>query len=177
VVLHLPLLFCHPLETTNASDVLNLVEDFLTADKLEQVWRCFAQMGNCYDRGAIRLLTLVKQKNPEEIGMHCINHWEALISNTMSPPLKQALDCGNKVVSCIKTSALNTRLFRKLCPDMDAKYDSLLFHTSVRWLSKRNMLIRLACLLLEIIEFVKIQHNKNWRLIFLTYCFETNWHS
>jgi len=78
----------------------------------------------------------------------------------MSQPLKQALDCAIKVVNYIKTSALNTRLFQKLCHDMDAEYDSLLFHTSVRWFSKGNMLIRLARLLPEVIEFLKIQHKQ-----------------
>jgi len=53
-----------------------------------------------------------------------------------------------------------SRLFRKLCQDTDAEYDSLLFHTSVRWLSKGNMLIRLARLLPEVIEFLKIQHKQ-----------------
>jgi len=76
----------------------------------------------------------------------------------MSQPLKQTLDCAIKVVNYIKASALNTRLFRKLCQDMDAEYDSLLFHTSVRCLSNGNMLIRLARLLPEVIEFLKIQH-------------------
>jgi len=43
---------------------------------------------------------------------------------------------------------------------MDAEYDSLLFHSSVRWLSKGNMLILLACLLPQVIEFLKIQHKQ-----------------
>ena len=60
----------------------------------------------------------------------------------------------------MKASALNTRLFRKLCQDIDAEYDSLLFHTSVRWLSKGNMLIMLARLLPHVIEFLKIEHKQ-----------------
>ena len=43
----------------------------------------------------------------------------------------------------MKSLALNTRLFSKLCKDMDAKHTSLLYHTQVRWLSKGNMLSRI----------------------------------
>ena len=86
-------------------------------------------------------LTLVKQKNPNVIGTRYIIHREALTSRTMSLSLKQALDWAIKVINYIKTSTLNSRLFRKLCKDMDAEYDSLFYHTSAYWLSKSNMLI------------------------------------
>jgi len=94
------------------------------------------------------------------MGMHCIIHREALTAKTMSQSLKQTLDCAIKVVNYMKASALNTRLFRNLCQDMDAEHDSLWFHTSVRWLSKGNMLILLARLLPHVIEFLKIQHKQ-----------------
>ena len=156
-------LICHPLKTTTkASVVLKLVDDFFTAENLD--WN---KLGSVCSDGAPAMLevrsgflTLVKQKNPKIIGTHCIIHQEALASRTMSQPLKQALDCATKVVNYVKASALNTRLFQKLCQDMDAEYDSLLFHTSVRWLSKGNILIRLARLLPEVIEFLKIQHKQ-----------------
>ena len=43
---------------------------------------------------------------------------------------------------------------------MGAEYESLLFHTSVRWLSRGNMLIRLVRLLPDVIEFLEIQHKQ-----------------
>ena len=92
--------------------------------------------------------------------MHCIIHREALASRTMPPSLKQTLDYAIKVVNYIKSSALNARLFEKLCHDLGAEYESLLFHTSVRWLSRGNMLIRLVRLLPEVIEFLEIQHKQ-----------------
>ena len=46
---------------------------------------------------------------------------------------------------------------------MEAKYESLLFHTSVRWLSKENMLISLVCLLLEVIKFLEVQHKQEMK--------------
>ena len=45
-----------------------------------------------------------------------------------------------KVVNYVKSSALNTRLFSKLCKNMDADHTAILYHTQVRWLSKGNML-------------------------------------
>ena len=45
---------------------------------------------------------------------------------------------------------------------MDAEYDSLLFH-SLHWLSKENMLNRLAHLLPEVNEFLEIQHKQELR--------------
>ena len=108
-------------------------------------------------------LTVVKQKNHNVIETHGIIHREALASRTMSPTLTQALDCAIRVVNYIKASALNSRLFRKFCQDMDGEYDSLLYHTSVRWLSKENMLFRQVGLLPEVSGFLDIQHKNKMK--------------
>ena len=50
----------------------------------------------------------------------------------------------------VKGSALNTRLFRNLCKEMDAIHDSFLYYTQVRWLSTGNVMIRFHDLLGEI---------------------------
>ena len=46
-------------------------------------------------------------------------------------------------VNFVKASSTNTKLFAKLCKEIDSAYETLLFHKSVRWLSKGNML---ACI-------------------------------
>lgn len=69
----------------------------------------------------------------------------------------KTLDPSIKIINYIKASALNTRLFRKLCKDMESEHQNLLYHTSVRWLSKGNMLNCLVLLLQEVIEFLEIQ--------------------
>ena len=46
---------------------------------------------------------------------------------------------------------------------MDAEYDSLLYHTSVRRLSKGNRLIRLVRLFPEVSEFLDIQHKNKMK--------------
>ena len=57
-----------------------------------------------------------------------------------------------KVVNYVKSSALNTRLFSKLCKDMDANHTALLYHTQVCWFSKGNIL----SLFFELREEVKL---------------------
>ena len=162
------LLFCRPLETTTkAADVLKLIENFFEEEELD-----WDKVGSICTDGAPAMLgarsgflELVKRKNSNVIGTHCIIHREALASRTMSLPLKQTLDSAIKVINYINASALNTRLFKKLSHDMGAEYESLLFHTSVRWLSKGDMLIRLVRLLPEVIKFIEIQHKKELKAV------------
>ena len=56
--------------------------------------------------------------------------------------MKDKLAIAIRVVNFVKTSATNTRLFNHLCKEMDSAYETLLFHTAVRWLLKGNMLGR-----------------------------------
>ena len=56
------------------------------------------------------------------------------------------------MVNFIKSSALNTRLFRLLCQEFDDEQIILLFHTEVRWLSRGNM-SRVHSLRKEMAEF------------------------
>lgn len=139
------LLFCRPLATTTkAGDVMDLISAFFEKEGLE--WDKL--VGVCTDGAPAMLgsrsgfVTLVKQKNPSVVAIHCMIHREALVSKTLPEPLKSVLKHAIKTVNCIKSSALNTRLFRELCKDADAQHFDLLFHTEVRWLSKGNMLSR-----------------------------------
>ncbi|XP_068234129.1 protein FAM200B-like [Palaemon carinicauda] len=66
-------------------------------------------------------------------------HRETLDSKTVPKNLHDAMAVVINIVNYVKGSALNTRLFREPCRDMDANHTDLLFHTQVRWLSKGNM--------------------------------------
>ena len=79
-------------------------------------------------------------------------HKAALVSKTIPKRLHEHMSVIIKVVNYVKSSALNTRLFSKLCKDMDADHTALLYHTQVRWLSKENMLSRIF----ELSEEVKL---------------------
>ena len=89
------------------------------------------------------LISLVKQKNPAIQGTHCMIHKAALVLKTIPKRLYEYMSVVSKVVNYVKSSALNTRLFSKLCKDIDADHTALLYHTEVRWLSKGNMLSRI----------------------------------
>ena len=130
-------LFCQPLETTSkAVDVFQMLIDFF--DKTELSWsKLLAPAMIGANSG---LISLVKQKIPAIQGTHCMIHKAALVSKTIPKRLHERMSVVIKVVTYVKSSTLNTRLFSKLCKDMDADHTALLYHTQVRWLSKRNML-------------------------------------
>ena len=155
-------LFCKPLQTTTkAQDVMDLINDFFEDSNIS--WESL--VGVCTDGAPAMLgcrsgfVTLVKQKNPAVESTHCLIHKEALASRTLPKNFKQHLETVIKVVNFIKGSALNTRLFRRLCEGMEADHESLLFHTQVRWLSKGNMLQRVLELFDEVVAFLRAQEN------------------
>ena len=94
-------------------------------------------------------------------------HRQALACKTMPPQLFEMMSTIIKTVNFIKSSALNTRLFRKLCEDMTATHKTLLFYTQVSWLSKGNVLKRVLILLPEIKLFLD-QHAKHEFLAIIT---------
>uniref|UniRef100_UPI00358DE3FE protein FAM200C-like n=1 Tax=Myxine glutinosa TaxID=7769 RepID=UPI00358DE3FE len=110
-------------------------------------------------------VTLVKKKNPDVITTHCLIHREALASKTLPAALKVTLETVIRVVNHIKGGALNTRLFRQLCQDMDSAHQDLLFYTSVRWLSKGNVLARVFELFDELQVFLAAQGKKTEQLL------------
>ena len=82
----------------------------------------------------------VKELAPGAASVHCTIHRQALASQPLPSGLQSALDIAIKMVNFVKESALNTRLFSKLCKNMSADNSKLLYHTDMRWLSKGNML-------------------------------------
>ncbi len=158
------LLFCSPLETTTqAADVMQLVDAFFEEEGLD-----WGKLVHACTDGAPAMLgarsgfaKLLKQKNPKAVTLHCIIHREALASRTMTQPLKEALETAIGVVNFVKASALNTRLFRRLYQNMESDYEGLLFHTTVRWLSKGDMLNRLVHLLPEVTQFLEERNKRD----------------
>ncbi|XP_045121984.1 protein ZBED8-like [Portunus trituberculatus] len=117
--------------TTKAVDVMAVVADFF--EELGLDWNNLE--GVCTDGGPnmlgsrSRFITLVKQKQPDLKGTHCMIHREAFASKTVPKNLHDDLTVIINIVNYVKGSALNTRLFRELCRDMDANHTALLFHT------------------------------------------------
>lgn len=158
------LLLSSVLETTSKGiDLMQIISNYFENHDLK--WEKL--VGFCTD-GAPAMLgcrsglaTLVKEKNPStlttHIGIHAIViHRQALATKTLPEELANVLKLAIKLVNFVKSKALNTRIFKKLCVGLDSEYATLLFHTEVRWLSKGNMLKRLY----ELKEEMKIFLNE-----------------
>ena len=154
------MMLCCPLETTTkADDVLAVVSTFFEENNLS--WDRL--VGVCTDGAPAMLgsrsgfITKIKQKSPSAVGTHCVIHCEALTARTLPVELMNSLNSVIKIVNFIKGGALNTRLFARLCHDIGADHEALLFHTNVRWLSKGNMLERFYELKDEVKLFLEDQ--------------------
>ena len=152
--------YYHPMEScTTATAIFDDVSNFFQENQLS--WDSLT--GVCTDEAPAMLglqsgfTTRVKEKNPSVVGTHCILHREALASRTLPAEMRDVLNVAIKVVNFIKAGALNSRLFKLLCKDMESEHEALLFHTNVRWLSKGNMLGRLYELREEVAMFLDLQ--------------------
>jgi len=77
------------------------------------------------------------------LSSYCYIHRQNLLSKKMEPELNEVLSQFVKIIHCIRTSALNTRLLKALCNEMGSDHQNLLFHSEVLWLSRGEFLKRL----------------------------------
>jgi hypothetical protein len=82
---------------------------------------------------------LIKTVAPNAIGTQCVIHRQVLAARTLPSGLKQIMSLVIQAVNFIKSSALNSRNFTKLCFEMNAESTQLLLHTEVKWLSKGSL--------------------------------------
>ena len=101
---------------------------------------------------------LVKKEAPQVNVTHCFLHRYALASKTLPENLRQVLSDSVKIVNLIRVRRINHGIFKKLCQEMGAVHEVLLYHTEVRWLSRGQVLKRLFELRKEVFAFLK---NKN----------------
>ena len=92
-------------------------------------------------------------------------HRFALAAKLLPPGIKTSLNLVVKMVNYIKTSALNSRLFKVICEDIGSEYTSLLFYTEVRWLSRGNTTTRLFVLRKELLQFFQIKNHKFQKIL------------
>ncbi|XP_077093644.1 protein FAM200C-like [Siphateles boraxobius] len=98
--------------------------------------------------------TLLKERVPQVLTVHCMLHRHNLAAKNLSPSLHQSLNIAARAINKIKAHALNDRIFRQLCGENDEAFQRLLLHTEVRWLSKGNCLARLCELFTSVLEFL-----------------------
>jgi hypothetical protein len=80
---------------------------------------------------------LIKIVALNAIGTHCVIHRQVLAAKTLPSGLKQSVVI--QAVNFIKSSALSSRIFTKLCFEMKAESTQRLLHTEVKWLSKSRL--------------------------------------
>ena len=90
-------------------------------------------------------------------------HRQALAPKTLPEPLQNFLKEVIKTVNCVKSGALNTRIFRKRCANIESEHLNLLYDTEVRWLSKGNVVGKVFELSEDFKKFLIIlKKSLNW---------------
>ena len=130
--------------TTKGKDIFNVLDNFFKLNELD--WR---KLIGCTTDGAPSLLDRksafqahVKVVSPNVTSVLRFIHRFALSARVLPPKL---LLCLNQIIKMVnvKTSALNTWLFKLICEDLGSDHTCLLYHTEVRWLSRGNITKRL----------------------------------
>ena len=65
------------------------------------------------------------------------------------------------MVNFVKASAMNSRLFEKMCVDFGSEFKHLLFYSSVRWLSRGKVLRRVVDLRSELQTFLNYKNHRH----------------
>ena len=156
-------LFCRPLaKNTTGEEIFKKVDSFFEEHQLE--WSNCVSV--CADGAPAMMgskkgfMSFVKKKNNNILVVHCLLHRENLATKEIQENLAIVFKEVVSVVNYIKSRPLNTRLFRALCDEMGAKLSGLLFHSTVRWLSRGKVLERVATLREETHAFLKEQNHE-----------------
>jgi hypothetical protein len=99
------------------------------------------------------LISYLKKAVPNVVAVHCVIHRQHLVAKNLSDRLHCSLQYVITAVNKIRSSALNNRLFRKLCDENDEDFNRLLLHTEVCWLSKGTCLKRFYDIFYSVITF------------------------
>jgi len=94
-------------------------------------------------------------KTPNVVATDCFIHREALALKTAPDGLKCAFDLVIKIANYIKSHSLNSRMFQKLCQDLNSDHKYLPSHTKMRWLSICNVVARVFELRDELKMFIE----------------------
>ena len=99
------------------------------------------------------LLTLMQGVAVNAKLTHCLMQREALASQKLSGDLNGMLKAVVKIVNFIKARPLKARLFQRICDELGAEHNNLLFYCNAWWLSKGKVLLRMYELRNEISIF------------------------
>ena len=126
--------------TTKRKDIFKALDNFLKLNELD-----WGRLIGFTTDGAPSMLghksgfkAHVTAVAPNVTFVYCFIHRFALCAKVLSQNMLSCLNRVIKIVNFVKTSALNTCLFKRLCEDLSSDFTCLLYYTEVRWLSKDN---------------------------------------
>lgn len=126
-------------ETTKDQDLFNILS------YLEFCSLSWSQCSGICTDDAPLMISLIKdcytRQRKTLITTHCFLHQEVLVSKPIGKDLKQVLNLSVNIVNFIKQHPLKSRLFAKLCENMQKDHVTLL-HTDIRWLLRRTVLTK-----------------------------------
>ena len=102
------------------------------------------------------------KKVSEVIATHCFLYREVLIGKTLNSDLTHVMKEVIKMVNYIKARPLKSRLFTKLCKEMEANYENLVLHSEARWLSRGKALSRVYELKEEMLAFFSRERQREF---------------
>ena len=157
------LLFCKPIELgCRGIDLFNIIDNFISTNNLD--WgKCISictDGAKAISGSRSGLRSLIREHAPMAKWMHCMIHREALVAHKLSPELGATVEIVTKVINFIKTLPSKSRVFEKLCAEMNAEHRSLLFYCSSRWLSLRKSFERVYELRDELHAFLQQEKNQ-----------------
>ena len=162
--------------TTKGKDVFNALADFFKNNELD-----WSMLVGCTTDGAPAMLgrksrfqAYVKNVAANATFVHCFVHRFAFCTKVFPSKLMSCLNKIIEIVNVIKTSALNSRLFARLCDDVCSEHKCLLFLTEARWLSRGNYEIEVFKLRHELFTFFK-EKNLNSKMIWRTMSLSHGW--
>ena len=123
-------------------------------------------MIGCTVDGALSMLgrksgftTYVKTVSSNATIVHYFIHKFALCTKALPEKMLLRLKRVIKLANFVKKSAVNTRLFKRLCEDFGSKRICLLNYTEVRWLSRGNATRNLFKLRDKLLQFFREKNN------------------
>jgi len=103
----------------------------------------------------------IKEVTPDAEWTQCMYTLQrgTCVKKKMSIELNKVLSESDKIINFIKSGAINSRMFYKLCEENDQKVKSLLLHSEVRWLSRGKCRFRLFQLRHEVLKFLNNENS------------------
>ena len=114
----------------------------------------------------------IKQENPDIILTQCFFTERCCFQKHLENELKTVFVDVSKMVNFIKQRPVHSRMFKRLCENLDKEHLNLLLHAEIRWLSRRRVLNKLFELKDELHKyfqetnkqgFAKCFEDEHWR--------------